>query len=93
MDRRKLATNQKGRTMNATNLPYIERIPDPDEPGRQLAEICIEIIDRRVHIHTGIEEEHTTMSLHQARRYYDGLLRATEAAAHYRDDLDAVAST
>lgn len=79
--------------MNATNLPYIERIPGPDEPGRQIAEICIEIVDRRVHIHPGIEEDHTAMSLQQARRYYDGLLRASEAAAHYQDDLNAVAST
>lgn len=79
--------------MNATNLLYVERIPDPDDLGRQLAEICVEIIDRKVHIHTGIEEDHTTMSLRQTRRYYGGLLRASEAAAHYQDDLDAVPRT
>lgn len=33
------------------------------------------------------------MTLQQARRYYDGLFRASEAAVHCQDDLNAVAST
>lgn len=75
--------------MNTLNLPYIERIPDPENPGNQLAEICIEIRERQVYIHTGIEDEHTVMTLPQLRRFYDGVIRAWEAGRHYQDDLDA----
>lgn len=76
--------------MNSNNLPYIERIPDPENPGNQLAEICIEIRDCQVYIHTGIEDEHTAMTLPQLRRFYDGVIRAWEAGGNYQDDLDAV---
>ena len=81
--------NAQERPVNSHNLPYVERIPDPDHPGNQLAEICIEIRERQVYVHTGIEEEHTAMTLSQLRRFYDGVIRAWEAGRHYQDDLDA----
>lgn len=78
--------------MTDPNIPYIERVADPDSPGNQIAEICIEISDWQVLIHSNIEVEHTVMTLPQARRYQDALLRATEAGIHYQDDLRDVAT-
>lgn len=75
--------------MNSPNMPYVERIPDPENPDNQLAEICIEIRERQVYVDTGIEDEHTAMTLPQLRRFYDGVIRALEAGRHYQDDLDA----
>ena len=92
MDRLSLPPDQRTHQehpVNTLNLPYIERIPDPENPGNQLAEICIEIRERQVYIHTGIEDEHTVMTLPQLRRFYDVVIRAWEAGRHYQDDLDA----
>ena len=92
MDRPSLSPDPRTRQehpVNSPNLPYVEQIPDPENPGNQLAEICIEIRERQVYVDTGIEDEHTAMTLPQLRRFYDGVIRAWEAGRHYQDDLDA----